>query len=307
MNRCYRSLGEIGDTVLEQVVQKNTESVSAKKAAVMGFAAMASRVSAQLAQVAVFILAARMLSAAEFGVYTLTLAVAIFLTRVSEAGSREFLMSCREDRSLFDQIATAALVSGAIAMCVGTLASAVMYDFFDMILAGELLALFSVWVVFSTLSAVYAGLLVRQSRAELHSIFLMVGEGVGLLASIVRPHVRLGYIRPGLRQILHADYVPRLRHCDDEMDPAPDACIGLSCASLPNSPRYILATRMVAYFHTYAVTFIIGIFLGATSVGYYRVAERLGSSFAELMEEPARLIAWVSLRRAVRESIARVN
>ena len=71
--------------------------------------------------------------------------------------------------------------------------------------------------------------------------------------------------------------------------------------------RYILATRMVAYFHTYALTFIIGIFLGATSVGYYRVAERLGSSFAELMEEPARLIAWVSLRRAVQESIARVN
>ena len=293
-------MGEIGDTVLEQVVQKNTESVSARKAAVMGFAAMASRVSAQLAQVAVFILAARMLSAAEFGVYTLTLAVAIFLTRVSEAGSREFLMSCREDRSLFDQIATAALVSGAIAMCVGTLASAVMYDFFDMVLAGELLALFSVWVVFSTVSAVYAGLLVRQSRAELHSIFLMVGEGVGLLAALFGLMSGWGIFALAFGKfcmqitylacaIVTTKWVPHLR------------LHWVVVRELAEFSRYILATRMVAYFHTYAVTFIIGIFLGTTSVGYYRVAERLGSSFAELMEEPARLIAWVSLRRAIRE------
>lgn len=54
----------------------------------MASMAVASRISAQLAQVLVFILAARMLSAAEFGVYTLILAIAILLTRVAEAGSR---------------------------------------------------------------------------------------------------------------------------------------------------------------------------------------------------------------------------
>ncbi|ATU92724.1 oligosaccharide flippase family protein [Phyllobacterium zundukense] len=266
----------------------------------MGFAAVASRISAQLAQVAVFVLAARMLSAAEFGVYTLTLAVAIFLTRVSEAGSREFLMSCREDRSLFDQIATAALVSGAIAMCAGTLASAGMYKFLGMTLAGELLALFSVWVVFSTVSAVYAGLLVRQSRAELHSIFVMAGEGVGLLAALFGLASGWGIFALAFGKfctqitylvcaIAATKWIPRLR------------LHWVVVRELAEFSRYILATRMVAYFHTYAVTFVIGIFLGAASVGYYRVAERLGSSFAELMEEPSRLIAWVSLRRAVRD------
>lgn len=267
----------------------------------MAFMAMASRICAQLAQVVVFILAARMLSAAEFGIYTLILAIAILLTRVAEAGSREFIMSCREDISLFNQIATMALASGTTAMAIGLAVSGVLDRFFEMRLAAEILVIFSVWVVFATFSAVYAGILVRQSRSEMHSILLMIGEGVGLVVTLAGLLAGWGIFALAVGKLfmqitylcsvmIITRWVPRLR------------LQWSMVKELAAFSRYILATRMVAYFHTYAVTFVIGIFFGTASVGYYRVAERLGSSFADMMDEPSRLIAWVSLRRAVREN-----
>lgn len=267
----------------------------------MAFMAMASRICAQLAQVLVFILAARMLSAAEFGVYTLILAIGILLTRVAEAGSREFIMSCREDISLFNQIATMALASGAAAMAIGLAVSGVLDRFFEMRLAAEILVIFSVWVVFATFSAVYAGILVRQSRSEMHSILLMVGEGVGLAITLAGLLAGWGIFALAVGKLfmqitylcsamLITRWVPRLR------------LHWAIVKELAAFSRYILATRMVAYFHTYAVTFAIGIFFGTASVGYYRVADRLGSSFADMMDEPSRLIAWVSLRRSIREN-----
>lgn len=267
----------------------------------MGFMAMASRICAQLAQVVVFVLAARMLTAAEFGVYTLILAIAILLTRIAEAGSREFIMSCREDGSLFNQIATIAFASGAAAMAVGLTISGAMDSLFEMRLAAEILAIFSVWVVFATFSAVYAGLLVRQSRSEMHSILLMIGEGVGLVVTLAGLLAGWGIFALAVGKlfmqvtylcsaIIVTRWIPRPR-------------LQWSVVKeLAAFSRYILATRMVTYFHTYAVTFVIGIFFGTASVGYYRVAERLGSSFADMMDEPSRLIAWVSLRRAVRDN-----
>ncbi|MHC1550433.1 oligosaccharide flippase family protein [Phyllobacterium sp. K27] len=266
----------------------------------MGFMAVASRICAQLAQVVVFVLAARTLSAAEFGIYTLILAIAILLTRIAEAGSREFIMSCREDISLFNQIATMALASGATAMAIGFGVSGAMDQFFEMRLAAEILAIFSVWVIFATFSAVYAGLLVRQSRSETHSILVMIGEGIGLVVTLAGLLAGWGIFALAVGKLsmqitylccamILTKWIPRPRlHWSIVKE-------------LAAFSRYILATRMVAYFHTYAVTFVIGIFFGTASVGYYRVAERLGSSFADMMDEPSRLIAWVSLRRTVRD------
>ncbi|MCO4319283.1 oligosaccharide flippase family protein [Phyllobacterium sp. 21LDTY02-6] len=264
----------------------------------MGIAALGSRVSAQVAQMAVFILAARTLTAAEFGLYTLTLAIAIFLTRVAEAGSREFIMSCREDRSLLDQIGTAAIISGAAGTAGGLIAAKFIDSIFSVQGAASLLCLFSAWVFLATLSAVYTGLLVRRSQSELHSVFLMVGEAVGLLTALAGLYSGLGIFALAIGKLsmqviyLSAAFVatkwfPRLR-------------LEWSVVrELAAFSRHILSTRMIAYIQTYAVTFIIGGFIGTAGVGYYRVAERLASSFFELMEEPARLISWVSLRRVI--------
>ncbi len=286
---------------LKHISQVTAERLTARKAAIMGFMAMASRICAQLAQVVVFVLAARMLSAAEFGIYTLILAIAILLTRIAEAGSREFIMSCREDVSLFNQIATMALASGAAAMSIGLLVSGTMDHYFQMRLAAEILAIFSVWVVFATFSAVYAGLLVRQSRAEMHSIFIVTGEGVGLVVTLAGLLAGWGIFALAVGKLVMQITYLCCAMIFTRWLPRPHLQWSIA-KELAAFSRYILATRMVAYFHTYAVTFVIGIFFGTASVGYYRVAERLGSSFADMMDEPSRLIAWVSLRRAVRDN-----
>ncbi|WP_210160786.1 oligosaccharide flippase family protein [Phyllobacterium sp. YR531] len=267
---------------------------------------MASRICAQLAQVVVFVLAARMLTAAEFGTYTLILAIAILLTRIAEAGSREFIMSCREDASLFNQIGTIALASGAVAMVVGLIVSGAINHFFEMKLVADILAIFSVWVVFATFSAVYAGVLVRQSRSEMHSILLMAGEGIGLVITLAGLFAGWGIFALAVgKLVMQITYLFSAMRVTRWI-PQPRLQLVI-VKELVAFSRYILATRMVAYFHTYAVTFVIGIFFGTASVGYYRVAERLGSSFADMMDEPSRLIAWVSLRRAARDNQSPVD
>jgi O-antigen/teichoic acid export membrane protein len=295
------SQSRTGDTTLKQIAQITAERLTARKAAVMGFVAMTSRICAQLAQVIIFVLAARMLTAAEFGIYTLVLAIAILLTRVAEAGSREFIMSCREDISLFNQIATIAFASGTTAMVVGLIVAGVLRNFFQMQLAAEILVIFSIWIVFATSSAIYAGILIRQSRSEMHSILLMISEGIGLVVTLAGLlagwgifALAVGKLFMQVTYLCCTVFVTRW---------VPRPCLQWSIVKeLAGFSRYILATRMVAYFHTYAVTFVVGIFFGTASVGYYKVAERLGSSFADMMDEPSRLIAWVSLRRAVRDN-----
>ena len=61
---------------------------------------------------------------------------------------------------------------------------------------------------------------------------------------------------------------------------------------------HILASRVVSNIRMYASTFIIGGFLGAAAVGYFRAAQRLVAAFGEILGEPTRVLAWGMFKKA---------
>lgn len=274
-------------------------SGSEANVAVAGTLALLARSGSQLAQIGIFIVAARLLSPADFGVFTLVLAGAILLTRVAEAGTREFVMSWRGDTAALDQVGTAALFSGMAAATVGVMAAALLDGLWQMHLAALLFGSLAFWVLLSTLSTAYSGMLVRQDKTAGHSIATLVAEGVGLAVTIGGLltgggiiALVVGKIAAQATYLLHAAYLTRW---------IPRLGIGRKMAGeLYEFSRHILANRIIAFLHVYAASFLIGVFLGPASVGFYRAAERLGSAFSDLLEEPARLMAWMALSRSVR-------
>ncbi len=155
-------------------------------------------------------------------------------------------MSCREDRSLFDQIATARLRErrhSHVCWNAGFRCACLIFSIWSWLESSWRCSPVA-WVVFSTVSAVYAGLLVRQSRAELHSIFLMVGEGVGLLAALFGLMSGWGIFALAFGKFCMQITYLALRDCNDEMDSAPALALGCRARTCREFSRYILATRM---------------------------------------------------------------
>ena len=70
------------------------------------------RVIAQISQLVIFITAARILSPAEFGVFSLVSACAILLLRTSEAGWAPYIMSWQGDDTVPRQVLMIAILSG---------------------------------------------------------------------------------------------------------------------------------------------------------------------------------------------------
>jgi O-antigen/teichoic acid export membrane protein len=262
--------------------------------------ALVARTGTQLAQVIIFIAAARVLSPAEFGIFTLVLAAAIFLTRVSEAGTREFVMSWEGDTRTLDEVGTAALFSAFAALAAGLLAALLLDHIWELRLAALLLGLLAIWSFLATLSAAYSGMLVRQDRAAGHSIATILAEVAGLVVSLGGLFLGGGILALAAGKIaMQAIYLLHAVHLTKWL---PRIAIGSDTAGeLFAFSRHILANRIIAFLHIYSASFLIGLFLGPASVGYYRAAERLASVFSDLLEEPARLVTWVTLRNALRQ------
>lgn len=261
-----------------------------------GFAALCAKVISQAAQLSIFIVAAHVLAAAEFGFFAFASSFAIFVLVVAEGGWGEFIMKGGVDKTDIDQLATLSMLSGLVATILGLSAAATMYTLghgWDALL----IALFSSWYLPASLSTVYDGILISQGRLKSQSIIRIAAEIIGLFVAI--GGLSLGWnivalICGRLAQqltILAASmimlrWLPRLR------------LHRAYAAQVLEFSRHIVANRLVVFFRSYAGTLVVGSFLGLAEAGYYRAAERIVAAFSELMGEPARMLAWILFGRA---------
>ncbi|RDL48133.1 Teichuronic acid biosynthesis protein TuaB [Ensifer sp. M14] len=261
-----------------------------------GFAALCAKVISQAAQLSIFIVAAHVLAAAEFGFFAFASSFAIFVLVVAEGGWGEFIMKGGADKTDVDQLATLSLLSGLLATILGLSTAAAMF------MLGHgwnalLVALFSSWYLPASLSTVYDGILISQGRLKSQSIIRIAAEIIGLFVAI--GGLSLGWnivalICGRLAQqltILAASmimlrWLPRLR------------LHRAYAAQVLEFSRHIVANRLVVFFRSYAGTLVVGSFLGLAEAGYYRAAERIVAAFSELMGEPARMLAWILFGRA---------
>lgn len=260
-----------------------------------------AKIISQLTQIAAFLLAARVLSPAEFGLFAFASAIAVLLVVIAEGGWAEFIMKAGDDEDCFDQVATVSLVSGCLLTTAGLIAAGAFYLFTEDEAQSTLVALFSCWMLPAALTATYDGTLVARGQLRQRAVIRIVAEAIGLGTAaallLLDGHawaLVISKIFCQLVLLLGAVYVvahlPRL-HLTRHMF----ACV-------MEFSRHIVGNRLVAFIGSYSGTLAVGSFLGIADAGYYRAAERVVAAISELLAEPTRSLSWIVFRSAQRQS-----
>ncbi len=262
-----------------------------------GASTLVSKVVSQLVQLLIFLVAARVLESAEFGLYAFSSAIVVMLVVISEGGWGEFVMKAECTDLELDQIGTLSIVAGVLVTIVGLLAAAIAWLLFGRQHEALLLVLFSCWFLPSSLYAVYDGLLVARGLLRKQAAIRIASEIAGLCVTMLG--LWLGW---NVFSLAAGRLISQL------------VCLAGSAAVLAWRPKlhltwpfarevlefssHILSNRLILFLRSYSGTLAIGSFLGLAEAGYYRVAERIVAAFSELIGEPARMLAWTLFRRA---------
>ncbi len=256
-----------------------------------------ARIVAQVCQIVTFLLAARILGPAEFGLFALVQAFSVLLFAVSGAGWREVMVSTAETRHEMSQVLGFSLAFGIGVSLAGLAMAAGMHTLFRQTEAAVLLALFSACILVAPLGTSWSGQLMREGRARTLAGATMVSEVAGLAITAKFLLLDYGVYSLAFGKIAHQLTFAAIAawkagwHGEIRLR-------GPRTRHLMSTSMHVLANRLIGFLQTNGVTFIVGAFLGPIGVGFYRAAERVVASVAELVMEPIRMIAWVRLRQA---------
>ena len=258
---------------------------------------MAERLFSQVSQLAVFIVGARILGPAEFGVFALVSAAAFVLLRVAELGWPAFVMNWSGDERVPRQVLTLALVSGAAVGWLSLLAAMAMSALGVRADVVAVAMLFSLWVALGPFAGALYGLMVWRGHLVAASVCEAAGELTALVVSIAAllqghgilalAYGRLAYIAVRIVLSILLTRTPPLL----DLSSAP-------LASMRGFSVNVVATRLIYALRAHVGTFLVGAFLGPVAVGHYRAAERLTGAAAEVIGAPVEKIAWSYLRGA---------
>ncbi|MGJ8545979.1 MAG: oligosaccharide flippase family protein [Sulfitobacter sp.] len=261
-----------------------------------GFWTLLTKIASQGLQLAVFIMAARMLQPAAFGLFAFCTALAILMVVLAEGGWREYVLGTPDAAARHDETATIALISGGALTALGLICAVALWRSFALQDEALLIAFYCLWIVPAVMSAFYEGVMVAQGQvrimakiriaAEVFGAVLALGglwAGYGVFALVAgRIAMQLGFLGGAL---LATRYLPRLRF-DLDFTRVLFAFSG-----------YILINRLAVQLRSYSGTLIVGMYLGLGDAGLFRAAERLVAAIGELVGEPARMMGWIFFRR----------
>jgi O-antigen/teichoic acid export membrane protein len=258
---------------------------------------LVSRVFAQASQLIVFLFAVRFLSPAEFGLFALVQATSVILFIAASAGWREVIVSSAQDPHDIGQVATYALASGALLCIVGVVIAGGIEVFFPGGRASPLMALFAICVLAAPVSNAFAGMLVRTGRVFDFAASSIAAEVVGFVVTLSTLFAGQGVFALVFGKIAYQVSATALMWFQTRWF-GPFVWRGPRTRLLVSTSVHILMNRSILFLQNHGATFVVGAFLGPASVGFYRAAERVVASVAELVMEPVRMIAWVYIRRA---------
>lgn len=274
----------VGELLVDQGLEAKPASIG------RGSWVFASKLVSQGAQFLLILLAAHFLSPAEFGVFALLSAVSVGITRISEAGWREFIMSSAEEDAL-RQANTLALFCGIGALVIG-LAVAAAFSIYGLGRAvAASMALMSVWALCTTVTAAQAGILVRRGSLRTLARIQIAAEVVGLVTGALTFVVGGGLLGLAVGRLasqilslggslLASRWFPIVRP------------VGRNGRDAFVFSRQILATRLLSYMQDNAALFAVGAIVGPGGAGLFRGAGRLAGALRDLLAEPVRLLAW---------------
>lgn len=257
-----------------------------------------AKIVMQFSQLATFIIAARVLTSAEFGLFSYTAALIALLVVLAEGGWREFVMKTTHEDDRVDQIATVALTAGLAATLLGLGAAAILEVVFGMNGEAILVVIFSFWLMPTPFSSVCEGMLIADARLKELSIIRIAAEGCATLIAIyglvhgwniyaLAAGKLVSQLVAMLASLAVLRWLPSLRIKASFL------------RELFEFSKHITYNRALVLLRSYSGTLVVGSVLGLADAGYYRAAERIVSAFSDLVGEPARQIAWSTLRKIV--------
>ena len=267
-------------------------------ARVMGAGGLAlARVAAQAMQFGLFLYAARVLTTADFGLFSLAFAIIVGLAVLAEAGWREWVICATVSRQI-DEAGTAALVTGVVIAACGAGVIALARHLGLALPLLTVAALLLPWAALRPLVCVQMGLLTRAERLTSMAVVQSLCEAAGFFTGVVLLHrgaglAALAWAKLALLVVELGGYTLAVRR------------LGLAVpnrADLRTMARFswhILAARMLIYIQGNLTTLVIGAAVSPALVGIYRAAMRLGGTAQELIREPARAVGWSWLRSAI--------
>ncbi|MEO1014347.1 MAG: oligosaccharide flippase family protein [Pseudomonadota bacterium] len=280
------------------------EAAAPPKIASAGGSMLAARIASQVAQLALFVAAARVLNPSDFGVFTLIVAVSNLLLLLASAGWREFILGWRGDENGINQALIFSILAGLGFGALGALAAFALAVLGFGAVISILTLILSAYVALCAPGVALSAVLVRKGAVGSFSAATIIGEFAGLAFGLYGLFAGWGVLALGASK-LGGQIVNLVIVAAAARWPLRLTLAGGSRREILDFSREILASRIIGFVSNNASTFVIGAFLGVASVGYYRAAERVVSAVAELVFEPLRLIAWMAFRHAADGANAR--
>ena len=257
---------------------------------------LAAKIVVQFTQVATFVVAARTLASAEFGLFSYVAALVALLLVLAEGGWREFVMKTNHEEGRLDQIATVAIISGASAMMVGLSIATFLGLYLKMPHEALLVTLFGLWLLPTPFSSVCEGIFIADARLRELSIIKVAAEICGTVLAIVGLlhgwnifALVAGRLVTQLLTVIA--FIGILRWLPK---------LGIRSVffwEIFEFSKHVVYNRMIVLMRSYSGTLVVGSVLGLAEAGYYRAAERIVSAFTDLVCEPGRQIAWGVFRK----------
>ena len=258
---------------------------------------MSASVYSQLVQFVFFLMAARVIAVAEFGLFSLVFAITMGLTVLAEAGWREYITCNDDERLLGRAYGLAGLVSGIICIA-GLVAAAVAAVVFGETAGALTIAALALWVPLRSRCTLMWGQLTKENRIHQLSLSVFISETCGLIAGGAALFAGWGMVSLGISKlVLQITALICLSRSRGGTRPTiwhrcPEDGEMLSFSS------QIMVGRISNFLRSNISVFVIGFGLSALAVGYYRAAARITGAVLETLREPSRVVLWSGVRDA---------
>ncbi|THK35508.1 hypothetical protein EHS39_24100 [Ensifer sp. MPMI2T] len=251
-----------------------------------------ARLVSQICGIGALLIAARILSPAQVGVFAMISAMVLLQSKVAEAGWSEYLIAAPRGKELPGTLLYCALASGVAFTLLGLCGLAIWFVWLEPEGATFLtLLLLMATIAPGTFIICQSGVLVRARRLRDIACYQAVSELCGLL--VTAGGLLLGWdivaLAAGRCCVVLVALVMATRFA--RWLPRWEFRLSVAREASGYSAR-LLMSRLIQFAQSYGAEFLIVFFIGVTEVGLYRIASRMVGAVTELVSEPVRMLAW---------------
>jgi len=254
-----------------------------------------ARVTAQVMQFILFVYAAKILSVAEFGKFSMILIISLGISIFAESGWQEFVIQERSEAAWRHVNAIAGLVSLLLTiLALG--GAAITWLLWRDATVLETAIVLAGWIVLRSLTGVQAGILTVRGDLGILGTVQIIAELCGFVSGVVALHLGYGIVALAISKIFCqacylGGYILKSRFKGFER---PDRG---ELRRIVSFSKEILSIRLTRFIQANIATLLMGIWFGPVGASIYRAGQRIVGAASEILAEPSRILTWSHLRR----------